>query len=104
MLNRKIASPYTPDLDSTMTSIFNFIQKVKAPEILIVGANASALELIYQITNDTEKNKQAIQVVTDRVQRLEEKVEESITMKDVLKHNNDIKFTKNKISIITIRV
>ena len=43
--------PYFPDLDSSLDSLERHITKNKSSKILIVGANASALELIYQITN-----------------------------------------------------
>ena len=43
--------PYNPDLESTILNIHAHIQREKSSDILIVGANASALELIYQITN-----------------------------------------------------
>lgn len=59
-----VGDPYTPDLDSTMRTIFDFINNIKEPEILIVGANASALELIYQITNDTNKKNLKLTVLS----------------------------------------
>ena len=59
-----VGDPYNPDLDSTMRTIFNFINSIKEPEILIVGANASALELIYQITNDTNKKNVKLTVLS----------------------------------------
>ncbi len=43
--------PYFPDLDSSLSSLNKYIAKNKSSKILVVGANASALELIYQITN-----------------------------------------------------
>ena len=43
--------PYYPDLDSSLSDLNKNIEINKSSEVLIVGANASALELIYQITN-----------------------------------------------------
>ncbi len=43
--------PYNPDLDSTLDKIHKKIKNNTLTKILIVGANASALEIIYQITN-----------------------------------------------------
>ena len=47
-------------------------------------------------TKNTEENKQAIRKVSNQEQRLEYKAEEIITMKDVVKHNNNVEYTKNK--------
>ena len=44
-------NPYYPDLVSTIKKIEDQIRKEVTSNILIIGANASALELIYQITN-----------------------------------------------------
>lgn len=46
-----INDPYEPDLQSNVIEIKNQLDKNPCSKILIVGANASALELIYQITN-----------------------------------------------------
>ena len=43
--------PYNPDLESSLQDINKYIESNTSTKILIVGANASALELIYQITN-----------------------------------------------------
>ena len=43
--------PYNPDLESTLDKIHKKIKSCALTKILIVGANASALEIIYQITN-----------------------------------------------------
>jgi|LULK01.1.fsa_nt_gb uncharacterized NAD(P)/FAD-binding protein YdhS len=43
--------PYFPDLESSLNLIRNKLSQNNSSKILIVGANASALELIYQITN-----------------------------------------------------
>jgi len=43
--------PYLPDLESSLNIISDQLSKNNSSKILIVGANASALELIYQITN-----------------------------------------------------
>lgn len=43
--------PYQPDLESSLQDIDQYIESNTSIRILIVGANASALELIYQITN-----------------------------------------------------
>lgn len=53
-----LKDPYLPDLESSITMISNFVKKRESSKILVVGANASALELIYQITNyiDVDKN------------------------------------------------
>lgn len=46
-----INDPYHPDLQSNIKKIDDTLNKDLPKKILIVGANASALELIYQITN-----------------------------------------------------
>ena len=53
-----LKDPYFPNLESSITMISNYIKKRNSSKILIVGANASALELIYQITNyiDVDEN------------------------------------------------
>ena len=43
--------PYDPDLESTIKDIKQHLENKHLSNILIIGANASALELIYQITN-----------------------------------------------------
>ena len=43
--------PYYPDLETTIKSIKRNLKKQDSSKILVIGANASALELIYQITN-----------------------------------------------------
>ena len=49
-----VNDPYSPDLLSTIQNVQKKILQNKKTKILIVGANASALELIYQITNFTK--------------------------------------------------
>ena len=44
-------NPYNPDLVSTIKNIDEQIKSQDCSNILIIGANASALELIYQIAN-----------------------------------------------------
>ena len=53
-----LKDPYFPNLESSITMISNYVKKRNSSKILIVGANASALELIYQITNyiDVDEN------------------------------------------------
>ena len=53
-----LKDPYLPDLESSITIISDYVKKQESSKILVVGANASALELIYQITNyiDVTKN------------------------------------------------
>lgn len=43
--------PYVPDLQSSIDLIADILKTKSQKKILIVGANASALEIIYQITN-----------------------------------------------------
>lgn len=43
--------PYNPDLESSLDKIHERVKNRTLTKILIVGANASALEIIYQITN-----------------------------------------------------
>ena len=43
--------PYIPDIGSSLEKIDNYILRKKSPKVLIVGANASSLELNYHITN-----------------------------------------------------
>ena len=43
--------PYIPDISSSLKKIDNYILRKKSLKILIVGANASSLELLYHITN-----------------------------------------------------
>ncbi len=47
-----IQDPYYPDLGSQLEKIKNHITLIKQPKIIIIGANASALEIIYQIQNN----------------------------------------------------
>tara|TARA_B100000902_G_scaffold399752_1_gene472305 strand:- start:2842 stop:4464 length:1623 start_codon:yes stop_codon:yes gene_type:complete len=53
-----LKDPYFPDLESSINMIYDYVKKRESSKILVVGANASALELIYQITNyiDVDKN------------------------------------------------
>ena len=53
-----LKDPYFPNLESSISMISNYVKKRNSSKILIVGANASALELIYQITNyiDVDEN------------------------------------------------
>tara|TARA_Y100000589_G_scaffold330534_1_gene380477 strand:+ start:1117 stop:2757 length:1641 start_codon:yes stop_codon:yes gene_type:complete len=43
--------PYIPDILSSLENIDNYILEKKSSKVLIVGANASSLELIYHITD-----------------------------------------------------
>ncbi len=43
--------PYMPDIISSIEKIDNCILQKKSPKVLIVGANASSLEILYHITN-----------------------------------------------------
>ena len=43
--------PYVPDITTSIEKIDNHISHKKSLKILIVGANASSLELLYHITN-----------------------------------------------------
>lgn len=43
--------PYDPDLTTSLEKVHKNISKNTSTKVLIVGANASALEMIYQITN-----------------------------------------------------
>jgi len=43
--------PYTPSIVSSLEKIDNYILRKKSTKVLIVGANASSLELLYHITN-----------------------------------------------------
>ena len=52
-----IQDPYYPQLSSQIENIKSHITSIENPKVMIVGANASALEIIYQIQNNLEKTK-----------------------------------------------
>lgn len=50
-----IQDPYYPQLSSQIENIKSHVTSIENPKVMIVGANASALEIIYQIQNNLEK-------------------------------------------------
>jgi len=63
--------PYIPDISSSLKKIDNYILRKKSLKILIVGANASSLELLYHITNLSsfiENNNISISVISPQGQ------------------------------------
>ena len=52
-----IQDPYSPDLESKIHEMKSHVENISSPKIMIVGANASALEMIYQIKNNFDLNK-----------------------------------------------
>lgn len=52
-----IQNPYSPDLESKIHEMKSHVENISNPKIMIVGANASALEMIYQIKNNFDLNK-----------------------------------------------
>ncbi len=60
-----INNPYKPELKEILNKIEGFIEKneSKKPNVLVVGANASGLEMLYKL-NDNEKIKSSINKFT----------------------------------------
>ncbi len=49
-----IADPYNPGLTENLEKIRNYVNKGESGNVLIIGANASAMEMIYKLNDEPE--------------------------------------------------
>ncbi|WP_298537838.1 GNAT family N-acetyltransferase [uncultured Algibacter sp.] len=59
-----VNSPYSPNLNKTLDTINSFLEKRseinKKTNVLIIGANASALELLYKLNDNDNSNRNSL--------------------------------------------